>query len=1243
MALLLTRTVALITAALVLGTLGRTYAQHRSVEPSAMPAATEPAAKARAAAAYGNLPMRFEANQGQSAEPVKFLARGQGYGLFLTAGEAVLSLRPPAQHKSERDTVVRFRLSGANPHPTLAGLDPLPGASNYFIGSDPARWQRDVPSFAKVKYAGVYPGIDLIYYGNQRQLEYDFLVAPHADPRRIALVFDGVRKLSLDAEGNLILHTAHGQVTQHKPVIYQDVDGTRQRVDGRYLVRAKNRVGFDVDRYDTTRALVIDPVLSYSTYLGGNGNDIGHAIAVDSAGNAYVTGVTTSTNFPTSNSIQSAATGSNDVFVSKLNPTGSALVYSTYLGGSGNDIGHAIAVDSAGNAYVTGETDSGTPTATSIPFPTAAAFDASYNIGGDAFVTKLNAAGNALVYSTFLGGRGTERAYGIAVDGSGAAYVTGHTNSDNLSGGPTGGFPTVGPVQANNSSPGIYDAFVTKFNAAGSALLYSTYLGGLGNEFSLYGGGIAVDSAGNAYVGGSAGAGFPGTTGMFQATYGGGVTDGFVARLNAAGSALDWSTYLGGATYDAVHGVAVSAAGEVFVSGYTDSTNFPVAAPIRCVTPPGGTPICSQLTPMQASKGTGEDAFAARLNTTGTALVYSTFLGGNAGDRAYDVAVDREGTAYVAGWTASSDYPINSPAQSVNRGSNGDVFVSAVNECGCYLVYSTYLGGASGSETARGVALDALANAYVTGDTNSTDFPTAAPLQASRSGSIGTDLFVAKLIVPPTMVLNRRSLSFGAVTTGTAFAQNSAPQSIRITQFGANTATWTATSSAPWLVVSPASGSGSATLTISVKFAPGLTGSQTGAVNLAYTGASTAGDAVNVTLTVVSSTDAASLPFGSFDTPVGDATVLAGSIALTGWTLDNIGVKQVELWRDLQPGETTPPGNSTAGDPRNGKVFISLGNFVDNARPDVEGLYPTMPANYRAGWGYLMLTWGLFGQGNGTYRFYAFGVDLEGGIGTIGNKTVVISNNTATKPFGSIDTPGIGGEASGPNFGWGLTPRVNGAATCKIQPSGVQVSIDSGPLQPVVYGSARPDIAGAFPGFSNTSGAGGHYIFDWSTLSAGSHTIGWLITDDCNRADGVGSRFFTVTGGTNVTAEATAETTAGTTAAMTVAAELTESAEAITVAHGYGELPQIVAPGAAGSRVVEITQGGRVEIRLPRGYETAHQIAAGGQPRALPAGSTWDAASGIFYWQPAAPFLGRYRIVFSNGSERISVRVVVKP
>jgi sugar lactone lactonase YvrE len=501
-------------------------------------------------------------------------------------------------------------------------------------------------------------------------------------------------------------------------------------------------------------------------------------------------------------------------------------------------------------------------------------------------------------------------------------------------------------------------------------------------------------------------------------------------------------------------------------------------------------------------------------------------------------------------------------------------------------------------------------------------------------------------IVDRMMSVDRASLTFAATSTGASLSSQTASQTVRLTQSSGAPVTWTATASVPWLTVTPASGTGPAALSISVKFDARLpaSGTVTGAITLAMTGAPSTVDPLNVTLTILPTTAAASVPFGSFDTPAGDASVLAGSIALTGWALDNVGVKQLELWRDIQPGETTPAGNTTPGDPRNGKVFIANATFVDNARPDVEDLNPTTPLAYRAGWGYLMLTWGLFGQGNGTYKLYAFAVDQEGNTATIGTKTVVISNNTATKPFGSIDTPAIGGDASGPNFGWGLTPKVNGVATCKIQPSGVQYSIDSGPLQPVVYGDARADIAGAFTGFSNTAAAGGHAIIDWTALTNGSHTIGWLITDDCNRADGIGSRFFSVTNGTALRA---ADTDAAVVAPASLFAanrpDETESDLAITVARGYGELPEIVEPGIAGSRVVDMKQGDRIELRLPRGFDSAYQRGPRGLRRALPIGSTFDVGSEKFYWQPSPGFLGAFPLVFSNGSERITVRVVITP
>jgi hypothetical protein len=676
-------------------------------------------------AAYGQIPLSFEANQGQTDAQVNFLSRGSGYALFLTPREAVLSLQKPLAPGTAADTqappgdVLRMQLVGGHATPQVLGLDELAGKSNYFVGNDPTQWRSNIATYGKVEYREVYPGIDLVYYGNQQQLEYDFVVAPGANPGVITLSFQGTEDLALDAQGNLVLHTAGGDVVEHAPILYQEKEGGRQAIFGQYVVAGKARVGFQVGAYDTSQPLIIDPVLSYSTYLGGSRDDQGQSIAVDAVGNAYVTGTATSLDFPTTpGAFQSTVSGTG-AFVTKLNASGSALVYSTYLGG-GQTLGTGIAVDAAGNAYITGKT-------WSVLFPTTpGAFQPTKGGGGGtstAFVTKLNPTGTALVYSSYLGGSGSDGGNGIAVDAAGNAYVTGYTRSTNF---PT----TAGAFQRTFN--GIYDnAFVTKVNVTGTALVYSTYLGGrtVAGQFSgNQARGIAVDTAGNAYVtGDTVSTAFPTTPGAFQRTLGSSHgPNAFITKLNAAATALVYSTYLGGSGYDQGFGIAVDAAGNAYVTGSGFSTDFPIT--------PGA---------FQRTLGGSFDAFVTKLNATGTALVYSTYLGGSGTDFGFGIAVDGAGNAYVTGATTSTDFPTTSGAFQRTLGGSWGAFVAKVNDMGTALVYSTYLGG-SNYEEAHGIAVDAAGNAYVTGLTQSRNFPTT-PGAFQRTMSGLESAFVAKI------------------------------------------------------------------------------------------------------------------------------------------------------------------------------------------------------------------------------------------------------------------------------------------------------------------------------------------------------------------------------------------------------------------------------------------------------------------------------------------------------------------
>ena len=676
----------------------------------------------RALAAYGALPLTFVENRGQVDERVRFHAQSAGHAVYLTRDQIALTL----QNDSGKGVALAMRFLGADPQALLAGNDRAPGTVNYLNGDDPARWRTDVPGYLGVEYRELWPGIDLKLNGQAAgELKYEFRVRPGARVEDIQLAYRGATGLRRDGEGALQIDTGMGELRDSPPVAYQEIGGVRKPVSSHYVVSGDRGYGFAVGSYERGRELVIDPTLSYSTFLGGASHEFGSGIQVDASGNAYVTGFTQSPTFPTTTGAfdrTGSATNNMDAFVSKLNPAGTALVYSTFLGGSNSEWGRDIAIDTAGNAYVTGKTMSSN-------FPTTSgAFDRTFNVDNcprcgidqvDAFIAKLNPAGSGLVYSTFLGGTSPDETFGIAIDGARNAYVTGET---------TGNFPTTAGAFDTTASGGS-DAYVAKLNAAGSALVYATRLGGTDNELPED---LAVDAAGNATVGGSTrSADFPTTPGAFDTTQNGGAFeerfDLFVTKLNAAGSGLVFSTFIGGSKSDFGDDFALDAAGNAYLVGGTVSPDFP--------TTPG------TLDPVFA----GGSGFALKLNPTGSNLVYSTFLG-PAG--ASSVVPDANGNVWLAGASGPEGTTTADAFDPFFNGGVTDAYVAKLNATGSALTFASFLGG-SESEGGDDVALDPAGNVYLTGHTYSADFTTTAGAFDRTWGGdtliFWGDAFVAKL------------------------------------------------------------------------------------------------------------------------------------------------------------------------------------------------------------------------------------------------------------------------------------------------------------------------------------------------------------------------------------------------------------------------------------------------------------------------------------------------------------------
>jgi len=662
-------------------------------------------------------PLHFLANQGQMDEAVIYYARSEGATVYCTQEGLTFGF-------AGGSISVKFSAEG---RVTPQARAELPGKANYLMGSDPASWQMGVPTFAEIVYLAVYPGVDLAYSGDQRRLKYTFNLQPGADPYQIQMIYEDVEGLSVDgATGELVIHTGWCEMRDAAPVAHQQIDGVRKEIDVSFHLVGEKRVGFAIGDYDADYALVIDPTFEivYSTYLGGSDNDAGYGIALDDDGNTYVTGYTRSDDFPTENPYQGVQGGNGDAFVTKLNSDGSALLWSTYLGGSEGDFGSSIALDGEGNPYITGFTSSD-------DFPIQNAYQSNFGGMADAFVAKFSSSG-ALLWSTHLGGSGWDEGKGIVVDGEGSAYVTGFTAS--------GDFPTQNAYQSNRN--GANDAFVSKFSSDGDTLLYSTYLGGSENDAAY---GIAIDNEGNTYTTGyTASDNFP-TENAYQGSSGGS-RDAFVTKLSGSGATLVYSTYLGGSEYDAAYGISVSGEGNAYVSGATRSPDFP-----------------TQNSYQSDYSGNG-DAFVTQLSDGGDALIDSTYLGGSESDEGSCIAVDGQGNAYVAAYTQSDDFltvSTSSDASQTRGPEDGDSVFMWFDDDDLYMAVLSGSGDDSPSGTGIGPSGWYFGG---TGSTGSDDFfTTLNAYQPNPYG--GADAFAA-LYEKTGLEVSSDQLEFGEVAVG---------------------------------------------------------------------------------------------------------------------------------------------------------------------------------------------------------------------------------------------------------------------------------------------------------------------------------------------------------------------------------------------------------------------------------------------------------------------------------------------
>jgi hypothetical protein len=1213
---------------------------------------------------FGNIPLYFIPNQGQVDEKARFYARTPRYTLWMTKEGLVFD----SVRKDERDVSrIVFPAAGKNPEIVPVGI--TQHKVNYYKGKDSSKWQENISTSKAVLYKQLYKNIDLKVYGIEREIEYDWIVKPGGNPGDIRFQYKTVKGTHLDNDGNLVIETKFGELMHKKPVSFQVVEGEKVSVPSEFKEVGKDTYGFKVEKYNRNYELIIDPVvtLEYSTYLGGNNNDTGNGIAIDELGYIYITGFTYSADFPRLNASQRNIASSIDAFVTRFNPSGANLFFSTYFGGSDRDwgedivvfqdrfiyvigttyssdlgfavhqggrndvfvvkfnrkgelmagcylggpdrdVGSAIALDNSGNVFITGYTYS-------RRFPTENAYQSQKRGGYDAFVCKLEPGELQIEYSTFLGGMDCDYARDIAVDNSGYFYVTGNTFSNG-----TGkkGFPLVNAFQSVNE--GRCEVFLCKFKPDGSSLVFSSFLGGSSKDFGTS---IAVGNSETVYVSGWTRSDDFDTTNNAQQTVYQGKGDAFVSKFKFENNImnLEYSTYLGGKKEEYFTYLAVDNSGDIYMAGSTGSWDFPTREPFQNQKYPGSTDIFFSIIQPDNSSGDSD-------------LQYSTFIGGSDYDYCNAMAMDSTGNVCLTGEIYSANFPTDNPYWISLRGLK-DVFVSrfsvsnsitisaiANNTVPITITPVDNNGNGDGDTTfTRTYRKGTLVTLTAPEEYNDKSFikwivDGVDHLERSIRLTIEGDHSLSVVYQTPqtlgTISVNRSGLSFGVSTSGAA----TGAQDILIGKDGTGDIDWSVIDDADWLDCSPSTGTNSGRVEVSVNAAGLSAGTYTGTLTVSAPNASNSPQTVDVTL-VVYDANTTAVPFGSFETPA-EGSVVSGSVPVTGWVLDDIEVESVKIYREES----------------SNLVYIGDAVLVEGARPDVENAYPNYPKCSSAGWGYMMISNFLPNGGNGDFTLHVIAVDKEGHQTTLGTTTITCDNANAVNPFGAVDTPTQGGTASGNNYrnhGWVLTPFPN-----KIPEDGstINVFVNGVNLGNPVYNVYRSDIASLLHGYANNDGAGAYFDFDTTLYNNGVHIVQWTAVDNAGNAEGIGSRYFSIwnTEGSS----STGSTESGCTSLWSpgVFSKIPVNySEPVKIEKGYGKdfQPQLIPPDEKGHLFFEIKELERIKVQLNAASETGDYVGyhiVGDRLLPLPVGSTLDREKGIFYWHAGPGFIGFYQFVF---------------